>query len=270
MACNPHWWVCSDCRAYGKFVWTNDGDIVCTACGLVKEGHVISDEPEWRFYEDDGPDKSRVEVIEEFQSKKATVVHRELLSRLLDIYQDSTIKECIDELYVVLTDYFKKNKKLLVAVISFIACKWTMRPVTPYNICYNMQMDYNQKDFWGMYNDVMEKLKIDRPRTYHRVVDVISSDNDINVIVRSLSQYFELKFDETAIIRVASDLLARTHEHMSCKMTKLSASVVYVACKALGYRICTQKYADVFLISQSTLCKHESSIQDILSRTRQK
>ena len=36
------------------------GDVICERCGVVVEGHILDETPEWRNHEHGGPDKSRV------------------------------------------------------------------------------------------------------------------------------------------------------------------------------------------------------------------
>lgn len=58
--------MCPDC-GHDKYVvdW-KAGDCLCPNCGLVHEGHIIDDRPEWRNFSDSGVDKSRCgEAIEE-------------------------------------------------------------------------------------------------------------------------------------------------------------------------------------------------------------
>jgi transcription initiation factor TFIIIB Brf1 subunit/transcription initiation factor TFIIB len=50
---------CGDCGSVHFVLDWSAGDKVCTGCGLVLEGHIIDDRPEWRNYADSGSDKSR-------------------------------------------------------------------------------------------------------------------------------------------------------------------------------------------------------------------
>ena len=45
---------CSQCNTHqGEFITTN-GDILCPGCGLVQEERIISDDPEWNNYVEEG------------------------------------------------------------------------------------------------------------------------------------------------------------------------------------------------------------------------
>lgn len=57
---------CAECDGIDFALDWAAGDRVCTNCGLVAEGHIIDDRPEWRNFSDSGVDNSRCgEAIQE-------------------------------------------------------------------------------------------------------------------------------------------------------------------------------------------------------------
>ncbi len=45
---------CKKCKTIQERFIISEGDIVCPGCGLVQESHIISDDPEWNNYVEDG------------------------------------------------------------------------------------------------------------------------------------------------------------------------------------------------------------------------
>ena len=45
---------CKKCKTVQELFIVSEGDIVCPGCGFIQESHIISDDPEWNNYVEDG------------------------------------------------------------------------------------------------------------------------------------------------------------------------------------------------------------------------
>jgi len=229
----------------------------------VKEGHYISDEPEWRCFEEDCDDKSRVHVLEDDPSgyqKKASYIYKDILHHF-----DEVMVPIIDEIYMELQDTFPKNKKKSLPVICYMVSKLLWRPFTCENICYMLQMEYDTHDFWSMHTIAMQRLKDVNEKRYRQLLDCAKMHSDVTAIVRRLGEKHPLTIPEHKIIRVANDIYTKVVDKHACKMSKMCVSIVYVACQALRGSVSKKVFSDIFAISESTMKKHEQIIQSILT-----
>jgi transcription initiation factor TFIIIB Brf1 subunit/transcription initiation factor TFIIB len=66
---------CSNCSQDALFDNTQQGDITCTNCGMVDQERVPSRLAEWRNFDDDNVDHSRVGSLQEQNTTEATTMH---------------------------------------------------------------------------------------------------------------------------------------------------------------------------------------------------
>lgn len=252
------WFTCTDCRSENSLVWTSEGDIVCRRCGLVKEGHCISEAPEWRSFEDE-EDKSRVEILYEQTPKKASYIFKDMLHAF-----DDVMIKTIDEVYEITKDVTVQKRMVQLIVTCHISSTLNTRPFTPESICHMVDVPYNHKDFWTMHAKCVENIMHKSPRLYSRFMEASNKTTTITAIVRRLYDY---DVDQWKLIRVANDIFSKTKDGVSSSVnSKFFVSVVFVACKALGYRIPKKHFVDMFALSDETIAKHEASIQCVLSK----
>lgn len=266
-----NWHICADCGA-SHLVWTRDGDIVCASCGLVKEGHVISDEPEWRKYDDDEPfasTKNRVErLLEEHNQRKASTVYRDILHHF-----DSSLYECIDDIFEIsspLHIHQRQQKKLFflaACIFATMRSRWhTM--LHPSDICRLLQVPFNQ-EFWSCFSGVDNILREKRPLLYERLQNCLQSNKDLTTNVYKLYELSPLArkhiTDKRLLIRIVNELFEKARNLISSvKLDKFNISLVYIGCKAAGFKVPINEILDVFNISKNTIDVHEHLVQSAL------
>lgn len=276
MNCNNlKWYDCSDCGR-SDLVWTRDGDIVCRACGLVKEAHYISEQPEWNMYGHDDDKHSSQIRTEEYvdiliHKNKASHVFKEHLHMF-----DTSLISSLDDIYDLckpLHEKHRRSKKIIfVAVCIYISAKMERRALKPDDICslMNVHFDHN---FWSVHGEVIAHIHKNRPRLFDKLHNVSTRQNKINMEisgnVHRLCDFsenaFKLVRNRHHLIRVANDIRTKAMTVASnSKSDKFDISVIYVACKALGYKISTHDFTRCFDISKSTMEKHEKMIQHAL------
>ena len=261
---DPTWSICSDCKADGRFVWTSDGDIVCTRCGLVKEGHVISEEPEWRCFEDDDlVEKTRVDFYDEDRDKKASVMYKEHLHH----FEDDVLMNMVDEMFNPLpfVKPCKTTRRLVIlGVCVYLASKILGRSYEPCQICRMMNIPFTN-DFYVQQNQVLDYLQAYHQDRYGKVWTAIRSNTMIKSIVHTLGA--QCAIEEWRVIRVAEEMYNKvvvSFGHTG-KTSTFSISVVYAACRALQIQnVCANDFVKVFNITKATLAKHEQYIQNAL------
>lgn len=246
--------ICSDCRGT-RMVWTRDGDIVCTGCGLVAEAHVIDDRPEWRsFGDDDGlEDPCRADVLKEDISPQERA-QRMLLEKSLpnddSLLIDTTIAKMVSA---------KGNHKgiAMLAVCLYKASEQLRRGFTAQQVCNMLHVE--SKTFWGCFDDCYDDKGHCRGSHSFAVC---------TRMIAGLEAKFEWFHDshKPLVMKVLRQLLA-IQLCASVKSSKLLASIVIMSCRLAGVSIVARDACQLLGVSMKTLQKHEGLIQEALATT---
>lgn len=245
--------ICSDCGG-SRVVWTRDGDVVCTGCGLVLEAHYIDDRPERRFFsgdgDDGGDDPCRTERLIENVDPKEQAVKR-MIDHILPS-EDTPLKE---ETMKQLKSHTRKEIHV-VAACFYKASESLGRGFTAQQVC-NM-FGVNTKAFWACF----DKSGCSR--------HMRSCEAPLAVCKRMVAglegsfEWFDRKHRQP-VIKVMRQLL-EVDGCGSLKSSKFHASVLCIACKITGVPLVLSDVSKMFDVSIKTIHKHEALLQEGLTK----
>jgi len=256
--------TCKHCHSSKLVICQRDGDIVCTGCGLVQEGHLIDDTLFGNMTHNDNENCSYYRKVEKDES--ATTRAIKLLFR-----QAST---CIlgDEFDIIVADacllcepvaklHKGENRYALYCVCFLLACKQNKIGVEPRNV-----YAYFNVPMWSHYG----KLSLEVSSHLSKQVKSTPSNTEI-LLRRMVHDYLKLDKDTTwKVINVACEIQQR----VSClaskvKTCKLNACLVYISCKINNVEPLSMKQiSELYGVSIQTLKRHELLIQSVLSKEK--
>lgn len=255
--------VCSDCRGY-QFVWDNNGDVVCTTCGLVKIERYIDDRPEWGSYNAYDMCRAALLIEEDHESDQV----KEAKAFLQVIENDEPLVATCIELYCIAIDKLRvihtKHKKNIMAICIYHASCHVQRGLIPEHVMAMMQV--NSADFWK------ESYNVSQTWTDLSYYDslmsaVASASSAYQRLVHILESVVWLGKRKWDVIKAANILFHRiqgTHVIGRVKQSKLHPTIIYIACMVCGIKVELRELCRCLNTSVTTVKKHEAMIQDVL------
>lgn len=254
---NTPWFRCSDCGGE-RLVYDNDGDFVCTSCGLVKYGHVIDEKPEWNNYKDeDSSENMRCEYQDNIQN----------ISKIRSIFikdDEDMVSLCTTIYNITIEKIHTKGDRhqAMIAVIVYYAAKIMKRG---YSTAYIIKsLGVKDSDFWDFYKTLPNYWKNERFYT-----DILEVDDTEQILVRMIHKLDTLdKFptnQKQYIIKTSNKvylLCMKYNLFDSFKTSKLLATIIYVSCRVNSIKsIKIDEISMLYGIAVSTIKKQESIIQ---------
>lgn len=248
--------TCKSCQSDRLVICQRDGDIVCSKCGLVQEGHIVDDtlygsashaEIESRCF--------HYEVVNNHQNKKTKNIFSQASTEVLGDEFDNVVNDACAMYEPVAGCHRRNNKQALYCVCFILACQKNNTGVDVRNVYAHFQVP-----MWLHYGKLSLLVDKHRIKHYHNP-SAIS-------LRRMVYECCDLNKEQAwKVIQVASQLL----ERVSClaskvKMSKLNACLIYIACKINMYEknVSLERVSQLFGVSVSTLKKHELLIQSAL------
>lgn len=246
---------CFSCQSEKIVHIVADGDIVCTSCGVVQQGHVI-DDTYWgnKKYTDNMDYEHPKPTSEPPNPLMATL--KEACLHLLNMENTFVIERTM---YFIGAINSKDNsvvkrgdrKRAVLATCFYLATREAANIGLHANVVY----DYFGVPMWKEYTYVicMLDLKVEKDILFYdslRRMVYDCPDIDINLQWR--------------IIKMAETVREKVHGIVgsSGKPSKLNACYIYIAWKLIEpTKVCLQSFCAHFDISVSTLHKHELLIQ---------
>jgi transcription initiation factor TFIIIB Brf1 subunit/transcription initiation factor TFIIB len=215
--------------------WEN-GDVVCTGCGLVQQDRFIDDRVPWKEYDDYTPVEESVPTQKVLDV--ANMAKSELFGGNIDNVKDLIMGiEAVDKIQAA-ADLYENTKGF-----------------TAKTFCGSMKVKTSK--FW---KQLEQKGAVDKDRTF-------------DILKRIVYESTDIPSDKSwEVIKVANkfrEMLSESAEKQKIKSDRLMVSLmIIVVCDILklGPKVCAmcRKYK----LGVYTFKKHEKLLQDILKRGR--
>jgi transcription initiation factor TFIIIB Brf1 subunit/transcription initiation factor TFIIB len=239
---------CSDCKS-DKFVWDwENGDVVCTGCGLVQQDRFIDDRVPWKEYDDYAPVEESVPARKVLDM--ANMAKSELFGGNIDNVKDLIMgDQACDKAGDKACD--KAGDKIQVAADLYENTKG----FTAKTFCGSMKVKTSK--FW---KQLEQKGAVDKDRTF-------------DILKRIVYESTDIPSDKSwEVIKVANkfrEMLSESAEKQKIKSDRLMVSLmIIVVCDILklGPKVCAmcRKYK----LGVYTFKKHEKLLQEVLKRDR--
>jgi hypothetical protein len=258
--------ICKDCHSAKLVLCHQDGDIVCTSCGLVQEAHVIDDTLYGNTtYDDNDICITHYERLNTSQDIKYTIK---------DMFNKASAHILGDEFYNIINDacalytsvsqlHKGKHNKALCCACFLYACKNINTEVEPSKVYaffgVRMWMHYSK------YIILIEQSMKHSSRQQGCAAQNSSMNN--SMLKRMVYDCPHLNQQQAwNVITIATQL----YEKIQCltsnvKMSKMNACLIYISCLINKYDDVSLQFVSKFYnVSIATLKKHEALVQNIL------
>jgi transcription initiation factor TFIIIB Brf1 subunit/transcription initiation factor TFIIB len=258
--------LCMDCR--GTLFVEFHGDLTCRGCGLVKHGHMFSDEYDWNAHE------TTEEYVQEYNSAR----HKDRDYFLFDkINAEFDFPQNVFNLGKDMYYEFKKknpfkgdDKKMhaIIVCMHFAAKYMKCRTFSKTDACYRMSLSI--KLFSQMYTNVHDVL---HGTEYSEILGSDMNicvekshiqDNISNVIQRTYMVDKEKRFDVKKTILKFHERLNNHKSLIGFSMDKLMATLVYMSCMYLRMNVTMRHVAETTGTSVTTIIQIEKLVKNIL------
>lgn len=251
--------ICKDCNSTKLVICRQDGDIVCTSCGLVQEAHVMDDTLYGNTtYDDKDICTTHYEKLNTNQNIKYTI--KDMFNKASAHILGDEFSNIINDACALYTSVsqihrVKQNKALCCACFLY-ACKKINTEVEPSKVYtfFGVRM-------WLHYSKLI--ILIEQSMKYGNKFSKANS----SMLKRMVYDCPNLNQQQAwNVIKVATQL----YEKIQCmtsnvKMSKMNACLIYISCLINKYDDVTLQFVSKFYnVSIATLKKHESLVQNIL------
>jgi transcription initiation factor TFIIIB Brf1 subunit/transcription initiation factor TFIIB len=253
--------ICKSCHSSKLVICQRDGDIVCTGCGLVQEGHLIDDTVYGNTKYEDNENCSYYRKPEQVQYTTnrgfKTLFGQASIYILGDEFDTVVVDACL--LCEPVAKLHKgEHRNALYCVCFLLACKRKNIGVEARNV-----YAYFNVPMWSHYG----KLSLEVNKHVSKNAKPKASDSDI-LLKRMVHNYLNLDKDSAwKVIQVA----CKIQQQVSClaskvKTCKINACLVYISCKINKVEsISMKQISQLYGVSVQTLQRHELLIQSVLS-----
>jgi transcription initiation factor TFIIIB Brf1 subunit/transcription initiation factor TFIIB len=248
--------VCTDCKSK-KLAWDwANGDLVCTACGLVAQERFIDERVSYRDFDEFCPMTNRVLTQKPIDHKivqQTNVMNAMLLNGMLDNTTD--IARAVD-------DFCNKPPTVDVDVSkkAHITCGIYAKTqgLDVKDLCH--QMNIKTSAFWKA--------------TTRNGISEVPERRFQDVLKRAIYKCPHIPAkQEWQVFKIANKFLEainKTPHMQNTKPDRLIVSLMIIACEIKKIPINRVKVCKQYKLSAETLNKHEILLQEVLTHTNQK
>jgi hypothetical protein len=245
--------ICRDCKST-KLIWDwANGDLVCTACGLVAQERFIDERVSYNDRNYYCSDKIQTPTVS--RELQRTIQHTNVINAtLLNSALDNTT-----DMAEAINDFCNQTPRLEVNVskkaTTTAGIYANTQGVTVKDLCY--QMNIKTSDFW-------------KATTRHGLTTMNPQRRFQDLLKRTIytCEYIP-KAKEWQTFKIARQLLEAIHDSphfQNIKPERIVISLMIIACGLS--KATTMTRADLckqYKLSQETLTKHEALLQQLLS-----
>lgn len=252
---------CKSCKSDKLIICHRDGDIVCSSCGLVQEGHIIDD----TLYGNISHTELESGYIPTAQpttekSNSARIVFAQASIYILGDEFDGVVTDACLSFEVAAKNHRGRCRKALSCVCFLNACKNHKTGVDP-----KMVYAYFQVPMWLHYsklNLLLSTCEQQNTKTKNKGV------KDENIAIKRMVHGLPgiNKNDAWKVINVAYQLQQQVGCLLSkVKISKLNACLIYISCQINKHdKFNMQCVSQIYNVSIPTLKRHELLIQSAL------
>jgi hypothetical protein len=271
------WHICNDCGSDKLVECVQDGDLVCSNCGLVKMGHLIDDTYKGNccFDENGGTMHDVFKECQEnvaiqqmpnsYEYRKEHCSLKRSGEFILGIDNSFDVNTTSWTLFLGAMNKSCKGKRgdkkqAVLAASMYCACKMHKRGIQA-QIIYS----YFNIPLWKDFTEICSNWS-----DVNGIREALISISEGDALKRMIYDNSDIPDDKLwLVVKNAYVIKDKLNGSLDCmvKASKLNACLIYIACSIVGCKMSKQNIKDIYGVTPVTLKKHETMIQLCLEKS---